>query len=104
MKRPHDWRTWFDAANVKAGNIREELSFANSSLAYQAAIDGLGVAIAHLELIQDDTDAGRLRALHPLVVRTSDSYHLVGRESEIGRPEIADFRNWLLSETGIVRA
>ena len=99
MKRPHDWRIWFDAANVTPESFREELSFGNSSLAYQAAIDGLGVAIAHLELIQDDLDAGRLLELYPLVVRTADSYHLVGRDAEIGRPEIATFRNWLLSET-----
>jgi len=99
MKRPHDWRIWFDAANVTPESFREELSFGNSSLAYQAAIDGLGVAIAQLELIQDDLDAGRLLELYPLVVRTADSYHLVGRDAEIGRPEIATFRNWLLSET-----
>jgi LysR family glycine cleavage system transcriptional activator len=101
MKRPHDWRIWFEAANVIPGSFREELSFGNSSLAYQAAIDGLGVAMAHLELIQDDLDGGRLLALHPLVVRTADSYRLVGRESEIGRPEIAAFRNWVLSEAEI---
>lgn len=99
MKRPLDWRTWFDAASVTSGTFREELSFGNSSLAYQAAIDGLGVAMAHLELIQDDLDAGRLLPLHPLVVQTADSYRLVGREAEVGRPEIAAFRNWLLSET-----
>lgn len=99
MKRPHDWRTWFDAANVRPNRFREELSFGNSSLAYQAAIDGLGVAMAHVELIQDDLDAGRLLPLHPLIVPTSDSYRLVGREAENRRPEIAAFRDWLLSET-----
>jgi LysR family glycine cleavage system transcriptional activator len=99
MKRPHDWRIWFDAANVSPDNFREGLSFGNSSLAYQAAIDGLGVAMAHRELIQDDLDAGRLLTLYPLVVRTADSYRLVGREAEAGRPEVAAFRTWLLSET-----
>lgn len=99
MKRPHDWRAWFEAANVRPETFREELSFGNSSLAYQAAIDGLGVAMAHLELIQDDLSAGRLRAIHPLVVRTADSYHLVGSETDAIRPELAAFRNWLLSET-----
>ncbi|MCP1831386.1 LysR family glycine cleavage system transcriptional activator [Bradyrhizobium sp. USDA 4532] len=81
MKRPHDWRIWFEAADVTPGSFREGLSFGNSSLAYQAAIDGLGIAVAHLELVQDDLKAGRLLAIHPLVVRTADSYHLVGREN-----------------------
>ncbi|MGY3652137.1 DNA-binding transcriptional LysR family regulator [Bradyrhizobium sp. LM4.3] len=83
------------------GASAKNCPFGNSSLAYQAAIDGLGVAMAHLELIQDDLDGGRLLALHPLVVRSADSYRLVGRESEIGRPEIAAFRNWVLSEAEI---
>jgi LysR family transcriptional regulator, glycine cleavage system transcriptional activator len=103
MKRPHDWRTWFEAANVVSSNLREGLSFGNSSLAYQAAIDGLGVAMAHVELIQDDLNAGRLVAVYPLVVQTADSYHLVGREAEFGRREVAAFREWLLSEAKVDR-
>lgn len=103
MKRPHDWRIWFDAANVASSSLREGLSFGNSSLAYQAAIDGLGVAMGHVELIQDDLNAGRLVAVYPLVVRTADNYSLVGREADSGRPEVAAFRDWLLSETKIDR-
>ncbi|SDS56657.1 transcriptional regulator GcvA [Bradyrhizobium canariense] len=104
MKRPHDWLTWFDAANITPGKLREGLTFGNSSLAYQAAIDGLGVAMAHVELVQDDLNAGRLVAVHPLVVRTSESYHLVGREAESGRAEVAAFRDWLLTEVEIDRS
>jgi LysR family glycine cleavage system transcriptional activator len=103
MKRPHDWRTWFNAANVAPSRIREGLTFGNSSLAYQAAIDGLGVAMAHVELIQDDLTSGRLVAVYPLVVRTSESYQLVGRESDSSRPEVAAFRDWLLGEVEIDR-
>jgi LysR family transcriptional regulator, glycine cleavage system transcriptional activator len=98
MKRPHDWRTWFNAAEVAPSRIREGLTFGNSSLAYQAAIDGLGVAMAHVELVQDDLASGRLVAVYPLVVRTSESYRLVGREADSSRPEVAAFRNWLLAE------
>jgi LysR family glycine cleavage system transcriptional activator len=98
MKRPHDWRTWFDAAGVATGSLREGLTFGNSSLAYQAAIDGLGIAMAHVELIQDDLTSGRLVTVHPLAVQTSESYHLVGREADSGRAELAAFRDWLLAE------
>jgi LysR family glycine cleavage system transcriptional activator len=98
MKRPHDWRIWFAAANVAPSGLREGLSFGNSSLAYQAAIDGLGIAMAHVELIQDDLNSGRLVAVYPLVVQTLESYHLVGREADSGRAELAAFRDWLLAE------
>jgi LysR family glycine cleavage system transcriptional activator len=98
MKRPHDWRSWFDAADVATGSLREGLTFGNSSLAYQAAIDGLGVAMGHVELVQDDLNAGRLMVVYPLVVRTPESYHLVGREADGNRTELAAFRDWLLAE------
>jgi LysR family glycine cleavage system transcriptional activator len=98
MKRPHDWRTWLDAANVAPSRIREGLTFGNSSLVYQATIDGLGVAMAIVELVQDDLASGRLVAMYPLIARTADSYHLVGREADAGRPEIRAFRDWLLAE------
>ncbi|MDB5611465.1 MAG: LysR family transcriptional regulator [Bradyrhizobium sp.] len=104
MKRPHDWRIWFDAANVAPGKLREGLTFGNSSLAYQAAIDGLGIAMGHVELIQEDLNSGRLAPVYPLVVRTSESYHLVGRETDTGRAEVAAFRDWLLAEVEINRA
>ncbi len=103
MKRPNDWRFWFEAADVAPGRLREDYRLGNSSLAYQAAIDGLGIAMAHVELIQDDLNAGRLIAVYPLVVRTADNYHLVGREADSDRAEIAAFRDWLLSETKIDR-
>jgi LysR family glycine cleavage system transcriptional activator len=103
MKRPHDWRTWFEASSVATGDLREGLAFGNSSLAYQAAIDGLGVAMAHVELVQDDLNTGRLVKAYPLVVRTADSYRLVSLEAESVRPEVIVFRDWLLSEAGIER-
>jgi LysR family glycine cleavage system transcriptional activator len=103
MKRPHDWQTWFEAAGVATGDLGEGLAFGNSSLAYQAAIDGLGVAIAHVEFVQDDLNTGRLVKAYPLVVRTADSYRLVSLEAQAVRPEVVAFRDWLLSEARIER-
>jgi LysR family glycine cleavage system transcriptional activator len=54
--------------------------------------------MAHVELIQEDLTSGRLVAAYPLVVRTSESYRLVGREADSNRPEVVAFRDWLLAE------
>jgi LysR family glycine cleavage system transcriptional activator len=104
MKRPHDWRVWFEAAGVAPARLREGLTFGNSSLAYQAAIDGLGIAMAHVELIQEDLASGRLVTVYPFVVRTPESYSLVSREADSGRLEIVAFRDWLLAEVETGRA
>jgi LysR family glycine cleavage system transcriptional activator len=59
--------------------------------------------MAHVELVQDDLNTGRLVKAYPLVVRTADSYRLVSLEAESVRPEVIVFRDWLLSEAGIER-
>jgi LysR family glycine cleavage system transcriptional activator len=97
MKRPGDWRMWFERADVTPGPFREELQFGNSSLAYQAAIDGAGIAMAHTELVQDDLSSGRLVTTHALTVRTDESYHLASRHSG-GGPAAEAFRAWILSQ------
>src|SRR5258708_1756052 len=48
-------------------------------------------------------NAAGMVAVYPLVVRPADNYRLVGREADSGRPEVAAFRDWLLSETKIDR-
>jgi LysR family glycine cleavage system transcriptional activator len=36
--------------------------------------------------------------VYPLVVRTLESYHLVGREADGNRTELAAFRDWRLAK------
>ncbi len=97
MKRPDDWRTWFHAAQVTPDTLHEGLKFGNSSLAYQAAIDGVGIAIAHTALVRDDIAAGRLVVCHPLTVRTGQHYYLAGRQDRGGQAA-AQFRRWIAAE------
>ncbi|WP_158744069.1 LysR substrate-binding domain-containing protein [Acidisphaera sp. L21] len=95
LKRPNDWHDWLAAAGVPSMHMRESLTFGNSSLAYQAAMDGLGIAMGHTVMVEDDLQSGRLVAMHPLVVRTDESYHLVSRTVD-ERPETVAFRKWIL--------
>jgi LysR family glycine cleavage system transcriptional activator len=97
MKRPDDWRTWFHAARVAPDSLHEGLKFGNSSLAYQAAIDGVGIAIAHTAFVRDDLAAGRLVVCHPLMVRTGQHYYLAGRQDR-GSRAAAPFRSWIATE------
>jgi LysR family transcriptional regulator, glycine cleavage system transcriptional activator len=97
MKRPGDWRTWFHAAQVAPDSLHEGLKFGNSSLAYQAAIDGVGIAIAHTAFVRDDLGAGRLVVCHPLMVRTGQHYYLASRQDRDSRAA-ALFRSWIATE------
>jgi LysR family glycine cleavage system transcriptional activator len=78
------------------------MKFGNSALAYQAAIDGMGVAMAQKELVRDDLAVGRLQPAHPLAARLDDVYYLASAADAHKRPDIAAFRGWLLSKRTVV--
>ncbi len=98
MQRPHDWRRWFEAAGVTPNAIRDGLTFGNSALAYQAAMDGSGIAIAHRALVRDDMAAGRLVAASQISVALDEAYYLVGRDGQDASQSILAFRSWISAE------
>ena len=54
------WRTWLAPQQVEDIDLTKGLSFTDEHLALQAAIEGLGVALAHDLLAERDILAGRL--------------------------------------------
>ena len=70
----------------------------SAQVAFQAARDGLGVAIGRLPLIDDDIAAGRLAVAVDHVVPVMSAYWLVKPPGNGTRREIVAFRNWLLNE------
>src|SRR5882724_11672588 len=48
LHRPDFWRQWLARAGVDGIAVESGLRFENSGLCYQAAVDGLGIAIAHV--------------------------------------------------------
>ncbi len=98
MQRPNDWRSWREAAGLAHVAIHDGLTFGNSALAYQAAIDGSGIAIAHRAMVSDDLASGRLVAASKIAVATGEAYFLASRDTRDASPEAIAFRAWILSE------
>jgi LysR family glycine cleavage system transcriptional activator len=98
MKRPDDWQIWLEAAGIRPRDVRAGLTFGNSVLAYQAAIDGAGITMAHTQMVGEDISGGRLAAAFPLIVQSGDSYHLTFRQADAERPDVKAFRSWALDE------
>ncbi len=103
VQRPEDWAKWFAHGGIGAGVIarRMKLSmkFRNSALAYQAAIDGMGVVIAQKELVRDDLANRRLVPAFPLSLRLEDAYYLASDAGGHRQSGIQAFRHWILSRT-----
>lgn len=96
--RRGDWRVWLSAAGVPNLQPARRVTFESSSLVYQAAIEGLGVAIAQPLLVQTELIEGRLVAPFKLRVRRPLAYYLVRPKKLRVPPKVAAFRKWLLAE------
>ena len=102
--RAHDWHQWDDAYGAAKLDHFSGYKYASSALAYQAAIEGHGVAMAQLSLIQDDLAAGRLVRPLPEVLDLGDfTYYLIYPKNRTRNPSLRKFREWLDAELAASR-
>ena len=100
--RPRDWPLWLAGAGVPGLEMRDAMTFDNAALAYQAAIDALGVVMAQRALIAEDLAAGRLVAPLPQQVSTQGAYYLAFQPHRPKAPRVAAFETWLMAEAAAV--
>lgn len=94
---PKGWDAWFRVAGVE-GSPGRELWCDSLNDAMQAALEGVGVALAPLALATPHLRTGRLEAPCPETVGSKLSYWLVCRHGEARAGKIALFRRWLKAE------
>ena len=93
------WRMWAEATGL--GDLdpgSHGVRFENSSLAYQAAREGFGIAIGQPTLLRNDLEAGRLVAPFAEIVRADKPYALVCRKADADKPIVKRFMDWLIEE------
>ena len=92
-----DWQLWLTAAGLPTSlATRRGLSFDQSFMAIQAAMDGLGVALGRTPFVETDIAAGRLVVPFDVVLPTDAGYYIVAPEATADAPKIALFRQWLI--------
>jgi DNA-binding transcriptional LysR family regulator len=92
---PEDWPLWLAAAKVKLRGNALGPSFGNYSMALQAALDGVGIAIGLSPYVEDDIAMGRLVAPFSLSVPKGSAWYLVYRPFRGDDPGLIAFREWL---------
>lgn len=92
------WRLWLTAAGLSGIDAERGRRFQDAPLSIQAALAGLGVALADPRFVADDLAAGRLVVPFDIHAATQGAFHLVYREGALADPRIASFRTWLLAE------
>ncbi|ALP68568.1 hypothetical protein AN416_38270 (plasmid) [Paraburkholderia caribensis] len=99
--RREDWFDWLRAvgrSDLEELVSRQRGGFQNSLLAYQAAIEGLGVVIGQTKLLANDLAAGTLVRPFDRPVTRDLAYYLLIPENRRHSRDVNAFRSWLLTE------
>ncbi len=91
-----DWSAWAKGAGLLNLDISRGLRFDTIQMAFEAAVQGLGVAIGRTPLVDADLTAGRLVRCHERSIDGSLGYWIVNAKESSHRPEILAFRKWIL--------
>jgi LysR family transcriptional regulator, glycine cleavage system transcriptional activator len=98
-KRQSDWSDW---ANHVGAEIPLEggYVFDNSSLAYQAAKAGIGIAMGQLHLLEAELASGELIIPFDQKLERNDAYYLLYPTRISQDPRVAAFHRWVAEEAG----
>lgn len=95
--RRTDWDEWLAFAGLKeTAEGTERMTFGSSVMTWQAALDGLGIAIGQPAMLQSELASGRLVRPFNAPCRGEKAYYLVRPQAQREARKIAAFRDWLL--------
>ncbi len=92
------WTRWLHAAGVTDVDMNKGPHFSHAVLAFEAAIDGVGVLASMPVLAAEDIASGKLVAPFNLAVNLPDGYYMACSEHADERLPVRAFRNWLRNE------
>lgn len=95
-----DWPLWLEQARIPGMTFAAEINCDLLYPSYQAAIEGLGVAMGRSAVVAGDIAAGRL--VEPFSIRLPSSlgYHLVMEEERTKLAKVKLFCDWALARFG----
>lgn len=91
-----DWHGWLKTHGVTEANAVRSQHLGDTNLVLQAAVSGLGVALAWKTLVMDDLARGSLVNVLAIKLPSVRAYYLVMPEYRQLSPAVATFRHWLL--------
>ncbi|MSP90163.1 MAG: transcriptional regulator GcvA [Alphaproteobacteria bacterium] len=96
--RLNDWELWLKIAGIMSIDPHRGMRFEHSGLVYQAAVNGLGLAMAQTIHIREELELGRLVTILGAPLKTARSYFLVYPPAKSKDPRIVAFAEWMKSE------
>lgn len=96
--RRRDWGDWLMASGIETLDPSRGMVFESSVLTYQAATEGLGIAIGQPILLKDEIRAGRLVPLYGPPVERDLGYYAVWPTDRRLPRRVETFIKWLEQE------
>ncbi len=97
--RRTDWDDWLAATgHVDDASGAERMSFSSSVLTWQAAVDGLGLAIGQNALLQSEYDSGQLVRPFQQPCQRPRAYYLVRPKHQRESRKVMAFRDWIMAQ------
>lgn len=97
--RADDWGRWLSAVEGPSLDVPHSMTYDSSLLAYQAALQGHGIAIAQTALVQDELEAGRLVLPFPTTLDMGEfTYYFIQPDRVGQKPALDLFRRWILTQ------
>jgi len=97
--RKNDWPSWLEHAGIDdMFEKSEKMVFSSSLLTWQAAMDGLGIAIGQQQMLDADIKAGRLIRPFSRPLKTGKGHYMVTPSLQRYSRKIASFKDWLVHE------
>lgn len=97
--RRQDWQRWLEFVGIDGIDSEAGVTFDSLNLSIQAAIEGLGVAIAVKGLVTEDLAAGRLIEPFGPTRRSGRPFFLVYPPDRLRNRRLRAFKEWLSLES-----
>ena len=92
------WAAWLRRAGVSSVDSTRGQRFSHGALALDAAVSGMGVALAMDVIAAEDLRAERVLQPFSITLPLAAAYYLVSAEARVEQPQVSALRTWLLRD------
>ena len=92
------WKEWLELAGLPDRKYKRRALINDSNVFIQSALDGHGIGICAVEIVQEYLDTGRLVRPFELSITGGGFYFLVYPENALQKHLVCLFKDWLLEE------
>ena len=98
QKRQDEWPNWFAESNTPFDETKQGVFLSSSALTTEAAINGVGIALADISFVSKDIASGRLVVPIERSLAIDKSFYLVYEKDRVMTYAMTTFKNWIIKE------